>query len=72
MPIIRVTNEREPFDITLRKFKRACEKAGIVRECRERQHYEKPTWVRKAKKAAAVGRQKKLDRMKSNIYTRLY
>ncbi|MBP8118979.1 MAG: 30S ribosomal protein S21, partial [Shewanella sp.] len=29
MPIIKV-RENEPFDVALRRFKRSCEKAGIL------------------------------------------
>ena len=32
----------EPFDRILRRFKKQCERAGIVQECRDRQYYEKP------------------------------
>ena len=32
----------EPFDRMLRRFKKQCERAGIVQECRDRQYYEKP------------------------------
>jgi small subunit ribosomal protein S21 len=55
MPTVRV-KENEPFDVALRRFKRACEKAGVLTETRRRQHYEKPTAVRKRKQAAAVKR----------------
>ncbi|WP_119344517.1 30S ribosomal protein S21 [Facilibium subflavum] len=55
MPVVRV-KETEPFDVALRRFKRTCEKAGIVSELRRREFYEKPTWERKRKKAAAVKR----------------
>lgn len=55
MPTVRV-KENEPFDVALRRFKRACEKAGVLTETRRRQHYEKPTSVRKRKQAAAVKR----------------
>jgi small subunit ribosomal protein S21 len=62
MPSIKV-KENEPFDIALRRFKRSCEKAGILAEVRRREFYEKPTSVRKRKKAAAVKRHlKKLSR----------
>lgn len=62
MPSVRV-KDNEPFDIALRRFKRSCEKAGIMSELRRREHYEKPTTVRKRKKAAAVKRHlKKLSR----------
>ncbi|MFV9925184.1 MAG: 30S ribosomal protein S21 [Francisella endosymbiont of Hyalomma scupense] len=55
MPSIRV-DERKPFDISLRNFKRACEKAGIKQELRDRQHYVKPTEKRKIAKRQAVKR----------------
>jgi small subunit ribosomal protein S21 len=49
-----------PFDIGLRKFRKACDKAGIVQEVRMREFYEKPTAKRKRKKAEAIGRTRKL------------
>ncbi|ABI82441.1 30S ribosomal protein S21 [Francisella tularensis] len=52
---IRV-DEHKPFDISLRNFKRACEKAGIKQELRDRQHYVKPTEKRKIAKRQAVKR----------------
>ncbi|MEE4384591.1 MAG: 30S ribosomal protein S21 [Pseudomonadales bacterium] len=62
MPTVKV-KENEPFDVALRRFKRSCEKAGILSEVRRREHYEKPTAVRKRKQAAAVKRHlKKLQR----------
>ena len=62
MPQVRV-KDNEPFDIALRRFKRSCEKAGVIAEVRRREFYEKPTAVRKRKTAAAVKRhQKKVGR----------
>lgn len=62
MPSIKL-KENEPFDVALRRFKRSCEKAGVLSEVRRREYYEKPTAVRKRKLAAAVKRhQKKLSR----------
>ncbi len=62
MPVVRV-KENEPFEVAIRRFKRACEKAGILAEVHRREYYEKPTSVRKRKAAAAVKRhQKKLQR----------
>lgn len=62
MPSVRV-KENEPFEVALRRFKRSCEKAGILSEVRRREFYEKPTSERKRKMAAAVKRhQKKLSR----------
>ena len=62
MPIVKV-RENEPFDVALRRFKRSCEKAGVLSEVRKREFFEKPTWERKSKKAAAKKRHlKKLSR----------
>lgn len=43
----------EPFERALRRFRRQVERAGILKEVRRRQHYEKPS-VRKKKKALAA------------------
>mgnify|MGYP006285426445 CR=1 FL=1 len=65
MPEVRV-KENEPFDVALRRFKRSCEKAGILSEVRRREYYEKPTAERKRKRAAAIKRyQNKLSRENS-------
>jgi small subunit ribosomal protein S21 len=36
MPVIKV-RENEPFDVALRRFKRSCEKAGVLAEVRRRE-----------------------------------
>ena len=62
MPNVRV-KENEPFEVAMRRFKRSCEKAGVLAEVRRREFYEKPTAERKRKAAAAVKRHlKKLGR----------
>lgn len=58
MPTVRV-RENENFELSLRRFKRLCEKAGILADLRRHDYYEKPTWKRKRKKAAAVKRHQK-------------
>lgn len=64
MPQVNV-KECDSFDVALRRFKRACEKAGIPTKLRQIEFYEKPTAKRKRKKAAAVKRhQKKLIKEK--------
>ena len=69
MPSVKV-RENEPFDFALRRFKRSCEKAGILTEIRRREFYEKPTSVRKRKMAAAVKRhQKRRQRGKLGMRT---
>ena len=71
MPSVRV-KENEPFDVALRRFKRSCEKAGVLAEVRARQCYEKPTTERKRKKAAAVKRQQKKSFRDITKQKRLY
>ncbi len=71
MPGIRV-KENEPFDIAIRRFRRACEKAGVLTEVRRREFYEKPTAVRKRKAAAAVKRHLKRLAKRQGRRTRLY
>ncbi len=54
MPMIEIAGDA--FDMSLRKFKRACEKAGIPSKLRQIEFYEKPTSKRKRKRSAAVKR----------------
>jgi small subunit ribosomal protein S21 len=58
MPNVRV-RDNEPFEVALRRFKRICEKSGVLSEIRRREFYEKPTSIRKRKAAAAIKRQQK-------------
>ena len=71
MPSIKV-NENENLDIALRRFKRSCERAGIVAELRRREFYEKPTTVRRRKKIAAMRRQHKKTNREKRRFFRLY
>ena len=61
MPSINIRNN-ESFDVGLRKFKRECEKAGIIPEIRKREFYEKPTAIKKRKAAAALKREARNQR----------
>jgi small subunit ribosomal protein S21 len=71
LPQVRV-RENEPFEVALRRFKRSCEKAGILSEVRRREFYEKPTQERKRKQAAAVKRHMKKVSREHSRRTRLY
>lgn len=51
MPNIEIKKD-ESFEAALRRFKRKIEQEGILREVRDRKHYEKPS-ERKRKKARA-------------------
>ncbi len=71
MPSVKV-RENEPFEFALRRFKRSCEKAGVLSEVRRREFYEKPTQERKRKAAAAVKRHAKKVARENMKTTRLY
>lgn len=71
MPSVKI-KENEPFDIALRRFKRSCEKAGVLAEVRRREFYEKPTSVRKRQAAAAVKRHAKKVQREQKKQVRLY
>ena len=63
MPVVKV-KENESFEQALRRFKKTCEKAGILTELRRREYYDKPS-IRKKKKSAAARKRalKKMRRM---------
>jgi small subunit ribosomal protein S21 len=63
MPVIKL-KENESFEQAMKRFKKTCEKAGILTELRRREFYDKPS-VKKKKKAAAARKRalKKLKRM---------
>jgi small subunit ribosomal protein S21 len=71
MPSVRV-KENEPFEVAMRRFKRSCEKAGVLAEVRRREFYEKPTAERKRKKAAAVKRHHKKLQRENRRWERAY
>jgi len=58
VPSVHV-REDESFEGALRRFKRKCEKSGILTELKKRQHYEKPSVKRKRK---AIQARKKMMR----------
>ena len=55
MPGIRI-RENESFENTLKRFKKQCEKTGVLSEVRKREHFEKPSIKRKKKALAAKKR----------------
>ena len=61
MPSIRV-RESDSFENALKRFKKQCEKEGVLSEVKKREQYEKPS-VKKKKKAIAA-RKKAAKRVK--------
>ena len=61
MPAVRV-KENESFESALKRFKKKCEKAGILSDLRKHRHYEKPS-ERKKRKLNAARRKHRRPRM---------
>ena len=57
-----VVRDGESFESALRRFKKQCERTGILSEVRKREHYEKPSVKRKKKILAAKKRALKKQR----------
>ena len=52
MPKIRI-REGDHLEYTLRRFKKSCEKLGILSEIKKREFFEKPSIAKKKKSIAA-------------------
>lgn len=50
--------KNETLDSALRRFKRNCQKSGVLSEWRKREHYLKPSVKRKLKEAARKKKKK--------------
>ena len=59
MPAVKV-KENEPFDVALRRFKRSCEKAGVLADVRSREFYEKPSEIKRRSKQRAERRNRRI------------
>ena len=67
-----IVRDSDSFEVVLRRFKRLCEKAGILSKLREIEYYEKPTTMRK-RKAAAAGKREAKRMMRQRVRrVRLY
>ncbi|MFW6182081.1 MAG: 30S ribosomal protein S21 [Spirochaetota bacterium] len=71
LAVVKV-EEGESIDRALKRFKRECERDGILREWKKRAYYEKPAEQRKNKKKAAERRRlkklRKLQRRQQRRY----
>ncbi|MBW6515868.1 MAG: 30S ribosomal protein S21 [Candidatus Cloacimonetes bacterium] len=61
MPIV-YSRDGEPFEITLKRFKKKCEKAAILSDIKKHQAYEKPSEERKRKQNVAKRKAMKIAR----------
>lgn len=56
MTKVRVKSE-EPFEKALKRFKKKCNKEGLMQRLKEMKHYEKPSEKRRRRLAKAIARQ---------------
>ncbi len=66
-----IAREGEAFQVTLRKFKKSCEKAGLLSDIKKNNYYEKPSVERRRKDKEARRKALKLLR-KQNRFNRSY
>ena len=65
------TRQVESFDRMLRRFKKACDRKGIVKECRDREYFEKPAMKRNQRNQAIKSKKKlALRKAEMNSYRR--
>jgi small subunit ribosomal protein S21 len=64
-----IAREGESFQVTLRKFKKSCEKAGLLSDIKKNNYYEKPSVERRRKEKEARRKALKLLR-KQNRYNK--
>lgn len=57
--------EGETIEEALRRFKRECERNGILKEIRRREHYTSPSVKRKLKAAETLRKLRRLRRRKT-------
>ena len=55
----------EPFERALKRFARRVQESGVLKEAKERRHYEKPSVKKKRKALAAARRARKAARAHS-------
>jgi small subunit ribosomal protein S21 len=69
MPAI-IIRDGESFESALRRFKKLCERSGILSDIKKREHYEKPSVKRKKKILAA--KKRALKKMRKMMEKGLY
>jgi small subunit ribosomal protein S21 len=60
-----IIHDDENFERALKRFKKKCEKAGILSDLRKHRHFEKPSEKRKRKMSTAVRKTRRGPRVPS-------
>jgi small subunit ribosomal protein S21 len=63
LTLVKVSSD-ESFEKALRRFKKSCEKNGILADIRRHEHFEKPSERRKRKLNTAKRKMRRLIRLK--------
>jgi small subunit ribosomal protein S21 len=64
LTLVRVSSE-ESFEKALRRFKKTCEKSGVLADIRRHQHFEKPSERRKRKLNSAKRKVRRMARIQA-------
>lgn len=63
-----MVDENEPIEKALKRFKKECQKTGILTELRRREFFEKPSITRKrAAEAATRKHRRKMQKIQSKL-----
>ena len=63
-----MVDENEPIEKALKRFKKECQKTGILTELRRREFFEKPSITRKrAHEAAMRKHRRKMQKIQSKL-----
>jgi small subunit ribosomal protein S21 len=67
MAKVALKHKNESFDSLMKRFKRAVERSGILKDLREYEYYEPPSQRRKKERAAAIKRQQRITQEENMI-----
>ncbi len=65
MPSVKI-REGENFERALKRFTKACQRAGVFSECRKHRHFEKPSEKKKRKLSAARRKHRRTAMLESS------
>ena len=67
-----IVRNGEPFESALKRFKKACERDGIIQELKKREYYQKPSELRNEKKKEKKRKLAKMRRDKTEDFDQKY
>jgi len=68
--LVRITIEnRDSFEINLKRFSKTCQREGIISEIKKREFFEKPSEVRRRRKRERVRNIRRIERLRGFLRT---